>query len=131
MPATPFFPELRARLSAMGARTTQALRQLDLPALGDKLRDCLPPHLLSPTDEGPGSRERVYSLGLTLQCFVWQMLKPGTSCREVVRSVQALFQANGWCEVKEGNSAYIQARQGLPKDRLEQARSSRRSWPSG
>jgi len=49
------------------------------------------------------------------------MLKPRTACREVVRAVQALFQTEGRGRVDEGTSAYVQARQRLPKERLEKA----------
>jgi len=38
------------------------------------------------------------------------MLQPNTSCREVVRHVQALCRLNGWAPVAEGDSAYVQAR---------------------
>ena len=44
---------------------------------------------------GPNSRERIYTLRLTFECFLWQLLKPKTPCREVVRQVQALFQLHG------------------------------------
>ena len=90
---TPFFPCLRARLAALGQRTVQSLRQLDFPPLAQKLRDLLPSQLLASEDEGPGSRDRIYSLRLTFECFVCQMLKRQTACREVVRAVQALFQS--------------------------------------
>ena len=121
MISTPLFPQLRAQLAAMGRRTLDSVRQLDLLALSENFRDLFPPQLLASEDEGPGSRERVYSLRLTFQCFIWQMLKPKTSCREVVRALQGLFQSQGWGSVDEGTSAYIQARQRLPEDRLEQA----------
>jgi len=49
------------------------------------------------------------------------MLKPNTACREVVRQVQALFRLAGRGGVDEGDSAYVQARQRLPKARLEKA----------
>jgi hypothetical protein len=75
--------------------------------------------LLSAEDQGPNSRERIYSLRLTCECFLWQMLKPGTSCREVVRQVQALFRLHGQGYVDEGDSAYVQARHRLPRQRLE------------
>src|SRR5260221_8593545 len=52
------------------------------------------------------------------------MLKPRTSCREVVRQVQALFRLHGRGPVDEGDSAYVQARQRLPRERLEKALSS-------
>jgi hypothetical protein len=121
MLATPLFPQFRAQLAALGQRTAQSLRSLEFLPLSQKLRDLLPAHLLASQDEGPCCRERVFSLRVTYACFVWQVLKPRTSCREVVRALQALFQSKGWGPVDEGSSAYVQARQRLPEERLEQA----------
>ena len=118
---TPLFPAFRARLAALGRRTAQAVRPTTLAQLQQHLRDFLPAHLFSAEDEGPNSRERVFSLRLTFECFVWQLLQPRTSCREVVRQVQALFRLHGLGSVDEGDSAYIQARQRLPRERLEKA----------
>ena len=88
---TPFFPAFRSRLAALGRRTTQTLRQTTLAQLEHYLHDFLPPPLLSSEDQGPNSRERIFTLRLTCECFLWQMLQPKTSCREVVRQVQTLF----------------------------------------
>jgi hypothetical protein len=121
MKSTPFFPQWRARLAALGRRAARSVRQFDLLALSEHFRDLLPPSLLASPDRGPGSRHRIYSLRLTFQCFVWQMLKPGTACREVVRAVQGLFQSQGWGPVDTQASPYIQARQRLPESRLVQA----------
>jgi len=88
------------------------------------LRDFLPPPLLSAEEEGPNSRERVFPLRLTFECFVWQILKPKTPCREVVRQVQALFRLAGRGRIDEGDSAYVQARLRLPQERLEMALSA-------
>lgn len=118
---TPCFPALRPRLAALGRRTAHTVRQTTLAQLQQHLRDCLPAPLLASEDDGPNSRERVFSLRLTFECFVWQMLKPKTSCREVVRQVQVLFRLHGRGAVDEGDSAYIQARQRLPRERLEKA----------
>jgi hypothetical protein len=118
---TPFFPAFRSRLAARGRCTAQTLRQTTLAQLQQHLRDFLPPPLLSAEDEGPNSRERVFSLRLTFECFLWQMLQPKTSCREVVRQVQALFRLQGLRPVDEGDSAYVQARHRLPRERLEKA----------
>lgn len=118
---TPYFPALRARLAARGRRTAPTLRQTTLAQLQQHLHDFLPAPLLSSEDEGPNSRERIYPLRLTFECFLWQMLKPQTSCREVVRQVQALFRLHGKGLVDEGDSAYVQARQRLPRERLEKA----------
>jgi hypothetical protein len=79
----------------------------------------IPVHLLSSADEGPNSRQRLFTLRLTCECFLWQMLKPRTACREVVRQVQALACLQGKGAVDENPSAYIQARQRLPQECLE------------
>src|SRR5258706_7785659 len=118
---TPSFPALRSRLAALGRRTAHLVRQSTLDQLQEHLRHLLPAPLLSATDEGPNSRDRVFNLRLTFECFVWQVLKPKTSCREVVRHVQALFRLHGRGWIDEGDSAYVQARQRLPRQRLERA----------
>jgi hypothetical protein len=118
---TPCFPAFRSRLAALGRRTTQTVRQTTLAQLQQHLRDFLPAPLLASEAGGPNSRDRVFNLRLTFECFVWQLLKPKTSCREVVRQVQALLRLQGHSPIDEGDSAYIQARQRLPKERLEKA----------
>src|SRR5262249_30822511 len=112
---------LRSRLAALGRRTTQHLRQTTVAQLHYHLHNLLPAPLLCPEDEGPNSRQRVFSLRLTFECFIWQMLKPKTSCREVARQVQALFRLNGHGLIDESDSAYVQARQRLPQERMEKA----------
>jgi hypothetical protein len=118
---TPCFPAFRSRLAAAGRRTVHVLRQATLGQLQDQIRDLLPAPLLSSEDEGPNSRERDFPLRLTFECFLWQMLKPRTACREVVRQVQALRTLHGRPPISEDDSAYIQARLRLPKERLEKA----------
>jgi hypothetical protein len=118
---TPYFPSWRPRLAPLGRRAVQTVRQTTLAQLQQHLRDFLPAPLLSAEEEGPNSRDRVFSLRLTFECFIWQMLKPKTPCREVVRQVQALFRLQGLGQVDEGDSAYVQARQRLPRERLEKA----------
>jgi hypothetical protein len=118
---TPFFPSFRPRLAALGRRTLHSLRQATLGQLQDQIRDLLPAPLLSPEEEGPNSRERDFPLRLTFECFLWQMLKLKTACREVVRQVQALRTLQGRPPISERDSAYIQARLRLPKERLEKA----------
>ena len=116
---TPYFPGLRARLAALGRRSRQSLRQTTLFQLGQNLRELIPSHLLASEDDGPNSRDRAFPLRLTCECFIWQMLNPGASCREVVRHVQALCRLLGRPLIDEGTSAYVQARQRVPQERLE------------
>ena len=118
---TPYFPPWRSRLSALGGRAAQAVRQTTLAQLQQHLRDLLPEPLLSSTDEGLNCRDRVFNLRLTFECFIWQLLQPRTACREVVRPVQALFLLHGLGPVSAGDSACVQARQRLPRDRFERA----------
>src|ERR1035438_8636304 len=118
-------------------RVLRDLRTKRRAAEQEHLRDFLPAPLLSAEEQGPNSRERIFSLRLTFECFLWQLLKPRTSCREVVRQVQALFRLHGRGHVDEGDSAYIQARLRLPKERLEKALTAtaqaadRRAGPGG
>jgi len=72
---TPFFPAFRARLAPLG-RQVQHLRQQSLLHL-DLLLNCfLPPGLLSQTQEGAHSRERIYTLRRTFFGFLYQVLMP-------------------------------------------------------
>ena len=116
---TPYLPAFRARLAALGRRSLQTMRQSTLAHLGENLRQLIPVHLLAGEDDGPNSRERSFPLRLTCECFIWQMLNPGTACREVVRHVQALGRLRGHAPVDAGTSAYVQARLRLPEERLE------------
>jgi len=114
---TPFFPEWGHRFGPMGRRVRH-LRQQSLCHLELLLAPFLPAGLLSQADEGPNSRERVFSVRRTFFGFLYQVLKPGTSCREIVRQVQALFALHDGGQVDENSSAYCQARKRLPLDTL-------------
>ncbi len=133
---TPFFPAWRARLAVLGRRSAHTLRQSTLAQLSQRLSGVIPPQLLCPQAAGDHSRERIYSLRLTCECFIWQMLNPRTACREVVRQVQALARLQGRGPLDEGTSAYVQARQRLPFQRLKQvmtatAQAAERRAPGG
>ena len=121
---TPFFPHWRARLAAFGLRAP-SLRALPLPHIENLFSHILPADLLAPAESGDNSRQRLYSLRGTFWGFLWQMLHPATSCREVVRQIQALFCGAGLSTpVDEGTSAYGQARQRLPLEVLQRARAA-------
>jgi hypothetical protein len=117
---TPFFPAWRAQLAACGQRAARRVRQASLAQLEHFLQDVLPSVLLAQEDQGLNSRNRIFNLCLTVQCFLWQALNPHSACREVVRQVQALFRLLGRGAVDEDTSAYCQGRKRLPKKRLEQ-----------
>jgi hypothetical protein len=98
---------------------THELQRASLAQLEPYLEGIFPSYLLAQQDDGLNSRDRVYTLWLTFQCFLWQILKPQTPCREVVRQVQALFTLKGWGKVDERTGAYCTARRRLPKETLE------------
>jgi hypothetical protein len=97
----------------LAAAPPQELEQLFGP--------CFPAGLLSPTDQGPHSRRRVFSLSVTFWTFLWQTLNPGSACLEAVRKVMAWFGALGRSKVREDDSPYCQARLHLNGHTLERA----------
>jgi hypothetical protein len=118
---TPFFPAFRPRLAAMGRRV-QVLRQQSLVHLDSLFGSWLPPGLLSQADEGPNSRDRIYSLRRTFFGFLYQVLNPGCTCRQVVQQIQALFALRQEGSVDGGTSGWCQARDRLPLDTLSRLR---------
>jgi len=118
---TPFFPAFRARLAALGQRV-HSLRQQNLLHLEKLFAPLLPAGLLSQAEEGPNSRDRIYSLRRTFFAFLYQVLNPDCPCRQIVRQVQALFALHGQSPVDQGTSAYCQARKRLPLDTLQRLR---------
>jgi hypothetical protein len=105
----------------MGQRIAH-LRQQSLCHL-DRLFDrFLPPALLAQADEGPNSRERIFTVRRTFFGFLYQVLNPDCPCREVVRQIQALFALHQRAHVDESTGAYCQARGRLPWDILPRLR---------
>jgi hypothetical protein len=103
-------------------RRVQRLRQQSLLQLDRLLHPLLPPGLLAQTDEGPNSRERVYSVRRTFFGFLSQVLNPDCPCREIVRQILALRALVSDDAPSPGTSAYCQARQRLPWDILPRLR---------
>jgi hypothetical protein len=118
---TPFFLPWRARLSALG----RSLRRLDGPRpflhqLEALLGQWLPHHLLCPTEQGPCSRQRHWSLRLTCWTFLAQVLSPGSACRAAVRQAQAHARLEDRPVPADEDSAFCQARLRLPLEFLHQ-----------
>jgi len=111
---TPFFPAWRPRLAPAGTRvvaTVKTVSACTLARLEDRFGAFLPATLFTPP---ANSRERVYTVQRTFWCFLWQILNPGASCREVVRQLQALFALGGGPRISAEDGAYCLARQRLP-----------------
>jgi len=105
----------------MGQRVAR-LRQQSLLSLDRLFKAFLPPALLAQADEGPNSRERIFTVRRTFFGFLYQVLNPDCACREVVRQIQALFALHGGARVDESTGAYCQARARLPWDILPRLR---------
>lgn len=121
MPNTPFFPVWRHRLAPMGQRVRQLKRQ-SLMHLDSLFGTFLPAWLLAQADDGPNSREHVYSVRRTFFGFLYQVLNPECSCREVVRQIQSLFSLFSERRVSEDTGAYCLARGRLPVESLTRLR---------
>lgn len=115
--STPFFPGWRAILAPMAARLHHAARKLRQATLAP----ALPDELLCQPASGHHSRQRVFSLTRTFWCWIWQIFQANTSCREVVRQVQALLALLQNSPLDESTSAYCQARGKLPLPLLQRA----------
>jgi Transposase DDE domain len=118
---TPFLPGLshalagrqrRSQLDELRAQSEQ-WRQSSLRQLCEIFGPWLPTTKLSPTANGVNSRQRTYPLPLTFWAFLSQVLSPGSSCREIVRKVQAWYAPQAKTP-DSGTSAYCQARRRLP-----------------
>lgn len=119
---TPFFPAWRARFANLGRHARQ-LQQHSLLQLDWLLAPLLPAGLLAQADEGPNSRERIYTVRRTFFGFLYQVLKPDCACREIVRQILALRALDSAADTSSpGTSAYCQARQRLPEDILARLR---------
>lgn len=122
MNQTPFFPCWRPRLAPQRsslARAVQSLRRATLCQIEQTLGPALPPTLLDKPSSGPHSRRRVFCLARTFWGWTWQILQANTSCREVLRQLQAMLAISGLPAIDNSTSAYCQARERLPKELLE------------
>jgi hypothetical protein len=123
MMSTPFFPELRPRLAAMGSRiqeTRKTVAAMTLAQLEKRFAAIVPSSLFPKADSRLNSRERIYTQERTFYGFLWQCLNPLTSCRKVVRQFQALFTLHDGPSVSEEDGAYCRARGRLPLKVLSQ-----------
>jgi IS5 family transposase len=108
----------RSQLDQWRAQAEQA-RQASLSRLSEIFGPWLPADLLAPKARGLNSRQRLYPLELTFWAFLSQVLSPGSSCREIVRKVQAWYAPQGGARPDSRTGAYCQARTRLPLAQLK------------
>jgi hypothetical protein len=124
---TAFLPGLSHQLCGRASRSqrdqiraqTEQVRQAGLSRLSEIFGPWLPTALLAPTAHGVNSRKRLYPLELTFWVFLSQVLSPGSSCREIVRKVQAWYAPLGGAQPDSRTGAYCQARARLPLAKLQ------------
>jgi hypothetical protein len=110
---TCFLPGLRHILGPMGSRALSPLKtpsQATLAQVEERFGPCIPQGLLQQNGHKEFSRDRIYTLARTFWCWLWQILQGNTSCREVVRQVQALYALQGAVPVDEKTPGYCLAR---------------------
>ena len=111
----------------MGSRTAQVLRQVrayTLNQLEDRFGTWFPKNLLPKAPDKSNSRDRTYTRGRTFWSMLWQGFNPKSSCREVVRQIQAVFELHGGPSISKANGAYCRAKARLPLDQFVQALSA-------
>jgi len=117
---TPCFPQFRCKLAALGRRKAgrpQPSAPIDIEAQFKRFLPAGAPEL---PNDGKYRRNRKFPFAMVFWCFIWQVLKPRTSCREVVRQVQAFGETES-LRYDESTSAYCQARLRLPESCLRKA----------
>lgn len=91
------------------------LRDSPVARLGQLLAGWLPASAFAlKRASGANSRDRQFSVHTTFWGFLWQVLTPGSSCRQVVQRLRACGQLRGGEEMEGTTSAYCQARARLP-----------------
>ena len=111
----------------MGSRTAQVLRQVrayTLNQLEDRFGNWFPNNLLPKAPDKSNSRDRIYTRGRTFWSMLWQGFNPKSSCREVVRQIQAVSELHGGPSISKANGAYCRAKARLPLDQFVQALSA-------
>ena len=122
--STPFFKAFGPLL--FGRKPGSKLREIkqvqSLGELYEVFGDLVPEKLLGGTGRGANSRDRALPPRVTFWAFVWQAMQPQSSCREVVRKIDAWWR---WMQKDRSGmralsaSAYCQARARLQTETLE------------
>lgn len=120
---TPFFQAFGALLFGRRARkmTSQVKQLRSLGEIYELFGEMLPDRLLGRTESGVNSRQRLLTPKVTFWAFVSQVFDVDSSCRDVVRKVEAWWR---WSQKEPAStagltpSAYCQARARLDDQTL-------------
>lgn len=97
-----------------------SIRQSSAVQLGKQCDRFLAPKTFARAPGGKQCRQRKFPLDRVFWCFIWQVLQFRTSCRAVVRQLQA-FCETPTVRFDENTSGYCQARQRLPLAWMQKA----------
>lgn len=121
---TPFFSSWRSFLAPLRSRLkprADPFARATLCEIENSLAPALPDDLLQKPASGKHSRRRVFCQTRTFWGWIWQIFQGNTSCREVVRQVQAMLSLLDQAPIDKDCSAYCQARSHLSLDLLKKA----------
>jgi len=123
------FGSAKSKMADVLATKKLEFASKSLLELGSLLGRFLPQEkIFAKPEQGPGSKERIYTPQVTFWGFLHQVLTRGMPCRDAVRKVQALFAERGKEIPDSGTSAYCQARARLDNDRLLEAQAHLAGW---
>ena len=88
--STPCFPQFIRKVAALGKRSPCAAATASPIDVEAQFKRFLPRGGPEFSADGIHRRSRKFPLAMVFWCFIWQVLKPRTPCREVVRQIQAL-----------------------------------------
>lgn len=97
----------------------RSYRESSLSELRSVFGAWIPFARLQPKGKKANSRCRDYSLAVTFWAFLWQVMTPGTPCREVVRKVQSFCSELKMRVPGSHNVAYCKARTRLQLEDLD------------
>ena len=89
------------------------LRQKSFKQIGELFTSFIPGNLLKPEQDGPMSRQRLFSKENTFWAFFSQVLDADGGCKEVIRKLQSYASLKGVKTPSSSTASYCTARRNL------------------
>ena len=108
----------------MGSRsrpTRSKLASMTLSQIEDRLGPGIGSDVLIKPDSGLHSRDRIFPLTRAFWSWIWQVLQPEASCRDVIQQLNALLALSDKPPIDPSSTAFCQARAHIPMPVLENA----------